>query len=90
VIFIPLNHLAERAKEMPDGYLADVMEQGKVNGDALEITEEAYERLAYKYTPRGAGDVLAHMLHPLAKVLGLTDCGGCKDRQEALNKAFPL
>lgn len=89
-MIIPLNHLAERAKERPEGYLADVMEKGTVNGEFLELPDEAYRQLCYKYEPRGAGDVIARILHPLAKVVGLENCGGCKDRQDALNKAFPL
>lgn len=48
---------------------------------------------AKKY--RGAGDVVAAVAKPVvaaAGVLGidLTNCPGCKRRQEALNKAIPF
>lgn len=45
---------------------------------------------------RGLGDAVAVVAQPIAKaidsVLGtkVRECGGCKARQAALNKAFPL
>ena len=35
---------------------------------------------------RGIGDVVAKM----TKAVGITPCGACKKRQEALNKMFPF
>lgn len=46
--------------------------------------------------PKGAGDVVAAVAKPVAKVIdtvagtNLAQCGGCKQRQEALNKAIPF
>ncbi len=45
---------------------------------------------------KGAGDIVAKIAQPIAMGLDmvfgtdLQNCGGCKERQEALNKQFPL
>lgn len=39
---------------------------------------------------RGLGDVVERLARPVAKVLGLEGCGGCKKRQETLNKLVPF
>ncbi len=39
---------------------------------------------------RGAGDVIAVIAAPIAKLVGLEGCQGCKDRQAALNEALPF
>jgi hypothetical protein len=44
----------------------------------------------------GMGDVVARIAQPIAKVIdkvagtNIANCGGCKKRQEAMNKAIPL
>jgi len=46
--------------------------------------------------PRGLGDVVAKAAQPIAGAIDavagtkLQECGGCKGRQEALNRVFPL
>lgn len=63
--------------------------------------KKTHEDVLFAGTPpkrriRGAGDVVAMVAQPIAKgldkVLGtdLQNCGGCKKRQDALNKAMPL
>lgn len=37
----------------------------------------------------GLGDAIASIAKPIAKVIGLEDCNGCKSRQERYNKLFP-
>lgn len=34
----------------------------------------------------GLGDIVERMARPVAKLLGLKDCGGCKARQKRLNR----
>jgi hypothetical protein len=54
------------------------------------------ERLIQKARARGAGDLVAAVAQPVARAIDrafgthVADCGGCKQRQEALNKAFPF
>ena len=44
----------------------------------------------------GLGDRVEHIAQPIARVIdrlagtNIQQCGGCKKRREALNKAFPL
>ena len=46
--------------------------------------------------PKGLGDVVALMAQPIAKAIDsvagtkLEGCSGCKARQEALNRRFPI
>lgn len=46
--------------------------------------------------PRGAGDVVAAVAQPIARVIDrvagtrVAECGGCKKRHEALNRAIPF
>lgn len=46
--------------------------------------------------PRGAGDVVAAVAQPIARAIdrvagtNISGCGGCKKRQESLNKALPF
>lgn len=39
----------------------------------------------HKCKVKGLGDVIAKV----TKFFGIKECGGCKKRREALNKAFP-
>ena len=45
---------------------------------------------------RGAGDLIAKIAQPIAKAIDrvartkIANCGGCKRRQEKLNKLMPL
>lgn len=85
---IPLSHIRERAAQRPQGYYEEVVSKGVIDGDVLEIPDEEAAQLYRKY--RGIGDIVAAFAKPVAQLVGLENCGGCKDRQEALNKAFPL
>lgn len=38
---------------------------------------------------RGLGDKVARWVRPIARLLGLADCGSCRRRQELLNEWFP-
>ena len=46
--------------------------------------------------PNGLGDRVERIAQPIARVIdrlagtNIQQCGGCKKRREALNKAFPL
>lgn len=44
------------------------------------------------HTPRrpvGLGDAVAGVAEPIRKMLGIPKCGGCKERQNYLNKLVP-
>ena len=49
-----------------------------------------------KPSPSGLGDRVERIAQPIARVIdslagtNIQQCGGCKKRREALNKAFPL
>ena len=49
---IRLEQIKEAAKIRSDGYEQDVLGQGKVDGDFLVITPEAYSLLRAKYAPK--------------------------------------
>ena len=38
----------------------------------------------------GLGDAVALVAKPIARVLGLKNCGGCDKRQQKLNEKFPF
>lgn len=46
---LPVKHVHERAAQRPDGYVETVIASGKVEGDVLVLTAEAYERLLAEY-----------------------------------------
>jgi hypothetical protein len=58
---------------------------------AAEIMRNAYgypmslEQLAQQHKSKGLGDTIAKM----TKKVGIKPCGGCKKRQDKLNKIFP-
>lgn len=82
------------ARHRGAAYYEEFLKHGHIVGDELEFPEEYYRDLAVKY--RGIGDVVAVAAMPIAKVIDfvigtdLQNCGGCKERQEALNKLIPL
>lgn len=39
---------------------------------------------------RGLGDAVALLTKPIARALGLRDCGGCAERQKKLNALVPF
>jgi hypothetical protein len=39
---------------------------------------------------RGMGDVVAVVAQPIARVVGLENCGGCKKRQADWNREMPF
>lgn len=52
----------------------------------LFIEDEPYAALILKFgISRGLGDTVAK----ITKAIGLKPCGGCKKRQDKLNKNFP-
>jgi hypothetical protein len=40
--------------------------------------------------PRGLGDFVANMIAKVAPSIAAKPCGGCKARQEALNRIVPF
>ena len=48
---VRITNLEEAAKKRPEGYLADVMSHGKVEGEFLDISPKDYALLRAKYSP---------------------------------------
>lgn len=96
---ILIKSLEQRAKSRPEGYLQDVLNKGSVDGEYLVITPADYQSLIVKYNPqavKGLGDVVAKVAQPIARAIdrvagtNVAGCGGCKKRQEILNKVMPF
>lgn len=51
---IPIPDIAARAAHRPAGYYEDVIASGVIEGENLVLTEEAYARLAGKYSTGAA------------------------------------
>lgn len=90
--------LLEAQPNRPKGYLEDVLSVGQLREDGyIEISEKAYLDLLIKHRGiSGAGDIVSLMTKPVTVIIDailgtdLQNCQGCADRQQALNKAFPL
>ena len=50
-----------------------------------EINEKISQQIGIDITSKGLGDTIAKV----TKAFGVKPCGGCKKRQEKLNKLFP-
>ena len=67
-----------------------------VNGQVVVPDDVAQRILDDCRRIRGAGDIVAIIAQPIARVIdsvagtNLQGCGGCAGRRDALNKAFPL
>jgi hypothetical protein len=72
---IPLSDIHARAHLRPPGYVEEVLACGVVKGDALEIDEEAFQRLAKKY--RGPASGPGTELKRLLARLGTVSESGC-------------
>jgi len=53
--------------------------------ELLERRAKSLPAATGKIPSRGVGDTIAKV----TTAIGLSPCGGCKNRQEALNKLFP-
>ncbi len=87
-----LEMLAEQAKSRPPGYVDDVMAHAtQPFAGVFELSNADCRKLREKYRPKtyGLGDAVATMAKPIARVLGLAECKGCKGRQALLNRAIP-
>lgn len=50
MITVNLKDIEEKAKDRPEGYLADVLAAGVINGGVVEFEEEKYGALIEKYS----------------------------------------
>ena len=86
---ISIAALRVRAKERPSGYLDACFAAGKIDGERLLITRDAYARLVRQY--RGWGDRVHDFLQPSVRrfdrMFGthLATCSGCARRRRKLN-----
>ena len=70
------------------GMWDDFFLSGTAGGTDLEISRTEFERIQKKYYgDKPAGMVLHAILEPLSNILGMTDCGGCANRELALSEA---
>jgi len=66
------------------------------NKNKLELLARRKEIIERRLRQRGLGDCVERIVQPLARAIDrvagtkIQQCGGCKKRREALNKAFPL
>ena len=94
-IRLPIAELRAKAPGKPAGYLDEILGAGRIDGDDLVIDVKRYRELVLKFSPPGLGDRVAAALKPLVEwadaALGtdLANCGGCAERQAALNELFP-
>lgn len=80
--------LDERAKTRPAGYAEAVLAAAeKVGEDEYRLSDEAFAAIKAAFPPksRGLGDTIAKV----TSAIGIKPCGGCKKRQELLNKLIP-
>ena len=79
-----------RRLSRPDGYMADlesVAISSTENEMTFDLDDPKYIALKNKYGKlRGLGDFVAS----ITSAVGIKPCGGCKKRQEALNKLVPF
>ena len=73
---IPLAEAIEQAKRDPRG--GKMLRHGRIDGEWF------YPEV------RGLGDLVAAFAKPIARAIGLKDCGGCAQRQAWLNRKVPL
>jgi len=66
------------------------------NKNKLELLARKKEIIERRIRQRGLGDRVERIVQPLARAIdrvagtNIQECGGCKKRREALNRAFPL
>ena len=86
------------AEANPASFHAKIMKapSWRVVGDFGEISQDDYNRIcAENKRSRGLGDLVASVTQPIARAIdavagtNIQNCGGCKQRQEALNKLVP-
>ena len=73
-----VTKIEERASERPPGYLEAVLSRGVIDGEFLEIPDEALAELRDIYRDplpapprRGLGDLVAMVATPIARALNL-------------------
>ena len=100
--------LEAQRPQLPVGFVDEFISNATpCHGVWLVMPAEDYAALRQKYWPnppapkiskhfRGAGDVLAAVLHPVVSVvraatgIDLENCGGCGKRKDKLNQIMPL
>ncbi len=92
---MPLIHVVRLSTFEPHGLLTKARElaiRETPDGLEMDLIDPAVYDLITKTMPRkkprmrGVGDVVAR----ITSAVGIKPCGGCKDRQEKLNRAFPF
>lgn len=89
MIRVKLSELEKLASVRADGLMEDWLEQGSIAGNSLWLEDSDYRMLIERYKP-GIGDCIARFLKPLVKGTRLENCGGCYNRQGALNAIVPM
>lgn len=96
ISIVAIKQMGERRA---DGFVEEIMSHGTIVGEFLEIDQVCYGNVMGKYRPkpmRGLGDAVAVVAQPIARTIDrvvgthIEGCGGCKKRQEKLNKLVPF
>ena len=80
---IRISELYRAESTKPPGWLSDVLLSGTLRGHRLEISTMKWNLLCIRH--RQFGDVFKTIAAPIAKILGVEGCGGCKKRGKAMN-----
>lgn len=80
---ILISTIRKAAESKPDAWLADVLLSGVTRGNRLEISTFKWNLLCLRH--RQYGDAFKTIANPVANMLGLKPCAGCKKRGKAMN-----
>ena len=81
-----MNKEEEEAQEL---FLKEQKKQQEKFGKLQQAHEEAQKKLAAAQKELAKSRGLGDSIKKITDFLHIPQCGGCKERQEMLNKAFP-
>ena len=76
----------EKAQEM---FLEEQKKQQEKFGELQQANEQEQKKLAAAQNDLAKSKGLGDSIKKITDFLHIPQCGGCKERQEMLNKAFP-
>lgn len=80
---IRMSEIYKAEPTKPKGWLEDVLMSGTRRGHRLEISTLKWNMLCLRHGQYG--DAFKTIATPMAKILGIEGCGGCKKRGKAMN-----
>jgi hypothetical protein len=83
-----VSDLQAVSADRPEGYVDDVIAQGELVGDRVQLSDEAYNALVIKYSPYpskvGPGSLLALIIHQITGQVP-SSCMACNERVRKMN-----